>query len=190
MKDLNFFESYHKKNEKNLNKDIILYGLVILIVIGMITYTFVNSLRINKLTAETASLKAQVEIKKSNKKINEILEKKKEIGELTEKFNRLRQLDDFIDSNDILNENLLDAIAVRVPENVFLNSLIFNSNLISIEGTAKEKKSISDFQYRLDEIEYFDDVFIPAISFEKDYYNFSVNIIPKEVGKDGNQDNN
>ncbi|WP_352420010.1 PilN domain-containing protein [Proteiniborus sp.] len=190
MSDLNFFESYHKKNDRNLNKDFIIYGLALLVIIGMVMYTFINFIKINKLTVEVTSLKQQVETKNSNEKIKAILKKEKEIDELTKTYNQLKKLDEFIDSQDIINEYLLDAITSRVPENVFLKSMIFNYNLISIEGTAKDKKSISDFQYRLAEIEYFNDVFIPAISFEKDYYNFSINIIPKGVEEDGSQDSN
>lgn len=190
LSDLNFFESYNKKKDKNLNKDFILYGLAVLVVLGMIVYAFLNFIKINKLTDETALLKQQLEIKKSNSKINEILEKEKEIVEFKERFNQLKQLDDFINYQDIINENLLEAITTRVPEAVFLNSMIFNTNLISIEGTAKDKKSISDFEHKLGEIDYFDDIFIPAISFENDYYTFTINIKPKEVEEVGSQDSN
>ncbi|WIV11014.1 PilN domain-containing protein [Proteiniborus sp. MB09-C3] len=190
MSDLNFFESYNKKKDKNLNKDFILYGLAALVVLGMIVYAFLNFIKINRLTDETALLKQQLEIKKSNSKINEILEKEKEIVEFREKFNQLKQLDDFINYQDIINENLLDAITVRIPEAVFLNSMIFNTNLISIEGTAKDKESISDFEHKLGEIDHFDEIFIPAISFENDYYTFTINIKPKEVEEVGSQDSN
>lgn len=190
LSDLNFFESYNKKKDKNLNKDFILYGLAALVVLGMIVYAFLNFIKINRLTDETALLKQQLEIKKSNSKINEILEKEKEIVEFREKFNQLKQLDDFINYQDIINENLLDAITVRIPEAVFLNSMIFNTNLISIEGTAKDKESISDFEHKLGEIDHFDEIFIPAISFENDYYTFTINIKPKEVEEVGSQDSN
>ncbi len=190
MKDLNFFESYHKKNDRNLNKDIVLYGLAILFIMVMLIYTFLNFMKINKLNKEVSSLKQQVEIKKSNGKINEILEKEKEISELREKFNKFKKLDDSLNSNDLINEKLLDAITARVPETVFLNSMIFNPNLISLEGIAKDKKAISDFEHRLGEIDYFDDIFIPAISLDNDNYTFSINLKLKEVGVDGNQDNN
>ncbi len=190
MKDLNFFESYHKKNEKKLDKDIISYGLAIFFIMAMLIYTFFNFIKINRLNKEVSTLKQEVEIRKSNSKINEILEKEKEVSEFTDRFNKLKKLDDSINSTDLINEKLLDAITARVPETVFLNSMIFNPNLISIEGIAKDKKSISDFEYRLCEIDYFDDIFIPAISFDKDYYSFSINIIPREAMENGHQDNN
>jgi Tfp pilus assembly protein PilN len=189
VNDLNFFESYNKKRDKSLNKEFVLYGLAIIVVLGMIAYSIMNLLVINKLDKETSSLKLQVETKKSNSKINEIIEKEKEIEEFREKYQQLIQLENFIDSQDIVNEDLLSSITTRVPDSVFLNSMVFSSNLITLDGIAKDKKSISDFGYKLGELEYFEDVFIPAISYEYDYYTFTVNIKPKEVEIVGSQDN-
>lgn len=189
MRDLNFFESYNKKKDKNLNRDLILYGLAILAIFVMVFYSIINSVLINKLTTEASSLKQQVETKKSNSKINKILEKEKEINELGEKYEQLKKLNDFIDSQDIINEYLLDSITVRVPETIFLNSMVFSTNLITLDGIAKDKKSISDLEHRLGEIEHFEDIFIPAISYENDHYTFTINIKPKEVEVVGSQDN-
>lgn len=189
MRDLNFFESYNKKKDKSLNKDIILYGLSILVILSMVIYAFINFIKVNKLATETSLLKQELDIKKSNNKINEVLEREKDIENYKVKFKHLKQLDDFINSQNIINGSLLEDITVRVPEIVFLNTMVFNTNLISIEGISKDKKSISDFEYRLAEIDYFDDIFIPAISFENDYYIFTINIIPKEVDVVGSQDN-
>lgn len=189
MKDLNFFESYKKKKNKSLNKDFIFYGLAMVVVLGLISYSIINLIKIKNLTTEASSLKLQVENRMSNSKINDILEKEKEIAEFKEKFEQLKQLDDFIDSQDIINTYLLNSITVRVPENVFLNSMVFNSNLITLDGIAKDKKSISDFEYKLGEIDNFEDVFIPAISYEDDYYTFTINIQPKEVEVVGSQGN-
>jgi len=188
VKDLNFFESYNKNKDKHLGKDFILYGLAILFALGIILYSIINIVLISKLNSEVAILKQQVEVKKSNNKINEILEKENEIGELRKKFEQIRQVDDFIDTSNIVNEYLLDFITERVPENVFLNSMVFNANLITLDGVSKDKKSISDFQHKLVEIDYFEDIFIPAISYENDFYLFSMNIKPKEVDVVGNQD--
>lgn len=189
LRDLNFFESYKKKKDKNLSKDFIIYGLAMIILLCLIVYNFMNLVEIKNLSMEVASLKQELVNRKSNRKISEILEKENEIGVLRDKFERLRQLDDFVGSQDIINEYLLNSITVRVPENIFLNSMVFSTNLITLDGIAKDKRSISDFEYKLGEIEYFEDIFIPAISYEYDYYTFIINIKPKEVEIVGSQDN-
>lgn len=189
MKDLNFFESYNKKQNIRLSKSFILYGLAIIIMLIMIVYSIVNLVVINKLSEEIFLLRQQVEIKKLNSKMTDILEKEKEIETLKEKFEQLEKLDEFINMQDFINEHLLESITARVPENVFLNSMMFNSRLITLEGIAKDKKSISDFEYKLREIEYFEDIFIPAISYEYDYYVFTVNINPKGAEIVGSKDN-
>lgn len=190
MNDLNFFQSYNKNQDKKPNKDLILYGLAIIIVLSMISYSIINLAVINELSEEISFLKQQVEIKKSDDKITDILEKEKEINVLKERLEQLEQLDKFIKMQDIITEHLLDSITARVPENVFLNSMMFNLNLITLDGIAKDKKSISDFEYKLKEIECFEDIFIPAISHEDNYYTFTVNIKPKEVDIVGIKDNN
>jgi len=190
MNDLNFFEYYHEKKENILNKDTILYGVIILLVTGVLAYVSFNFIKINKLAAEAASLKQQVEAKKADKKIMEILQKEKEVNELDKQLMRLKTVDDYINSNDIINEYLIDAIATRVPETVFLNSMVLTSGFITIEGTAKDKTAIADFQRRLGEIEQFEKIFIPTISQQNEYYSFIINIQFQEVRENGDQDIN
>ncbi|MGF7056987.1 PilN domain-containing protein [Brassicibacter mesophilus] len=190
MNDMNFFQYYYEKKENCLNKDTILYGIIILLMIGIVGYVSFNFVKISRLTAEAAALKQQVEIKKADKKITEILQKEREINEFGEKLMRLKILDEYINSNDIINEYLLDAITMRVPETVFLNSMTLTSNSITIEGTSKDKIAISDFQHRLGELEQFETIFIPTILHQNNYYSFIMSIQLQEGRENGDQDIN
>lgn len=181
MKDLNFFEIFNKKKTKRSNSDIIIYFSALILLICIFTYYIYNILKINNLTKEVGIFQEQLEIKKSDIRINQILEKEEELKLLQEQYEKINKMDIFLESNNIINEKLVPEISSRVPEDTFLSSIIINSNLISIEGIAKDKKSISDFQYRLSEIELFENVFVPSINQEGNHYNFNIYISPREV---------
>ena len=62
MKDLNFFSSYSKKNnKKSFDKSIILYSFVILILIGVLSYGLYNFISIKKLNHDIEALKIEAE---------------------------------------------------------------------------------------------------------------------------------
>lgn len=186
MNDLNFFQSYNLKRERKFNKDYLFYGIMGLVIIGIMFYGLFNMMKIKKISKEVAILKQQLEISKSNPKIIEILEKEAKIEELTEKFKHLKSMDDYINSNDLINEYLLDSITERVPETIFLNSIDLNTNTITIDGISKNKKSISDFEHELGEIESFEEVFIPSIFQKDNYFQFTLNVKLREGEVYGN----
>ncbi|TAH61439.1 MAG: hypothetical protein EWM50_06005, partial [Gottschalkiaceae bacterium] len=93
-------------------------------------------------------------------------------------------------SNDLINEYLLDSITERVPETIFLNSIDLNTNTITIDGISKNKKSISDFEHELGEIESFEEVFIPSIFQQDNYFQFTLNVKLREGEVYGNQNDN
>lgn len=185
MKDLNFFESYNKKREKTFNKDIILYAAIGLLFFSILSYAIINYIEIRKLRADVLMLEKEVEYKNRDKRIKEILDKEKDINELKLKIDNLKNLDCYITKNDIISEMLLYEITKRVPETVFLYSMVVNTNAIKIEAKSKNKNSIAQFEHNLNEVEDFQEVFIPQIINYEDYYSFTIEIKLKEENIDG-----
>lgn len=185
MKDLNFFESYNKKREKTFSIDIIIYIIIGMLIFSILSYSIINYIEIRKLESNVILLEKEVESKNKDKRIKEILDKEKDINELKQKIDKLSSLDDYVAKNDIINEILLYQINKSIPDTVFLNSMVINTNAIKIEAKSKDKKSIAQFEHNLNEINDFEEIFIPQIINYEDYYSFTIDIKLKEENADG-----
>jgi type IV pilus assembly protein PilN len=187
MKDLNFFEPYIEKKEFKIDKELIFYGTMVLIVLCMIFYGIINQIKIAKLNREVAKLKLEAEDESIEKRIEELKFQEEEIAGIKEKVEQLKIVDKYIEDRDIINEYLLQNITSRTPEEVFLKSMSLDTLSIQIEGISKDKYSIAEFEHSLKSTIGFEESFISNISFEDGYYNFSLNIKLKDEDDNGDE---
>lgn len=190
MKDLNFFEPYIEKKEFKIDKELIFYGTMVLIVLCMIFYGIINQIKIVKLNREVAKLKLEAEDESVQKRIEELKFQEEEIADIKEKVEQLKTVDEYIEDRDIINEYLLQNITSRTPEEVFLKSMSIDTASMQIEGISKDKYSIAEFEHSLKNTIGFEESFISNISFEDGYYNFSLNIKLKDEDEYDNGDEN
>ena len=180
MKDLNFFASYSKKKSRKINKDYLLYGILSLILFIMIFYSVFNFFIIKKANKDLAITEERIKEIESDTKIKEVLDKENEIKELKEQISRLKSLDDHVNNKDRINDEILSFIESSIPENVFLNTMDFSYDTIKITGNSQNKESIAQFQYNLKSFKDFNEVFVPRISFNENYFSFNMDIKFKE----------
>ncbi|SHH54991.1 PilN domain-containing protein [Sporanaerobacter acetigenes] len=190
MKDLNFFEPYIEKKEFKIDKELIFYGTMVLIVLCMIFYGIINQIKIVKLNREVAKLKLEAEDESVQKRIEELKFQEEEIADIKGKVEQLKTVDEYIEDRDIINEYLLQSINSRTPEEVFLKSMSIDTASMQIEGISKDKYSIAEFEHSLKNNIDFEESFISNISFEDGYYNFSLNIKLKDEDEYDNGDEN
>ncbi len=180
MKDLNFFSSYNKKQEKGIDKQSILNVFLLVSFIGIICYGSYNFYTIKKLNSNISSMQNQITVKKNDPKYNEILEKKNKIKDLRDNISKIMSIDKYLDERDVLNEFLLSDIENNLPSKVFLKSMVLNPDIIKIEGNSQDKESIAQFQHNLIELGLFQEVFIPQIVDNIDSFSFIMDIKYKE----------
>lgn len=185
MKDLNFFSSYNKKKEKLLTKDNILYSFLFLVMLAVITYGSMNFYNIKRLNRDISMLQNQILTIKSDSKINEILDKEDQIIKYRDSISKLKKMDEYINKKNVINEDLLMGLEDNLPPKVFLKSIIFNTDSIKLEGKSKDKDSIAQFQYNLNSIKSFGEIFIPHITDEIDSFGFVMDIKYKEENLNG-----
>ena len=186
MKDLNFFSSYSKKNnKKSFDKSIILYSFVILILIGILSYGLYNFISIRKLNHEIEALKGEAEAKNQSAKIKVALKKQQEINAYKESISKLSVLDKYVCDRDVVNEILLGDIRVNMPADLFSDSIVISQDNIRIEGKSKDKESIAQFQHNLRDLESFEQVFISQVTDDNGHYSFYLDIKLKEESADG-----
>jgi Tfp pilus assembly protein PilN len=103
-----------------------------------------------------------------------IKEKEKEIKRLATTLRKLKSLDALTKEKDIVNDFLLYTICNHVPKTLFFKSFHINAENVQIEGISKTKIAIAQFKHSLEEIIYFQDIYIPSISEGEDGYTFTL----------------
>lgn len=187
MRDLNFFEPYIEKSEFKLDNKFIVVGVCIFVFLALATHTIYNLMVIKEETRMVQSLKVTAENPTTLKKIDEIREKENEVNEFRDSVERIRYLDQIIAEKDIINENLLGTINYRIPEDLFFTSLSIFNHEIQIVGISKDKWSIAELGKGLEDLEGLEEIFISNISFQDDFYNFTINITLKDVEEYGTE---
>lgn len=187
MKDINFFEPYIEKKQFKINIEMVYYLLAIVLVVCMLLYSFLNQIRINRMQKSINVMKTKIEAEKVQNEIDKLNKKKHEVDETKSQIENLKKIDKSIVSEDNINEFLLQTITSRVSENIFFNSISLNMDSIQIEGIAKDRQSVAQFQHSLSNVEGFKRVFISNISLDGKYYRFTLTINLKDVNSDGDE---
>ncbi|TJX16296.1 hypothetical protein E9840_00980 [Tissierella creatinini] len=187
MRDLNFFESYIEKREFKLEKRHLLYGLLLLSIIGIVGYSIVNQIRIGSLNAEIYDRKQVAEDPVTVKKVEEIKALEAEVNTFRDEVNKIIAMDKSLEAKDIIGEDLLIKIRSKMPVNLFLSNFSAYEREIQITGIAKDTYSIAEFSKGLELMEESESIFVSSINSVEDYYNFVLNLTLKDVSMDGNE---
>lgn len=184
MNDLNFFEPYIEKREFKIDKNILLFLLVIVYIFFIIVYSITNQFKISKLSKDISNIKKQVKDEKTVEKVDTLIKQEEEINNLKEKMEKLNTVDKYIVDMDKIDETIIQIITSRTPNSIFLNSVDMDTDHISIIGTSIDKHSIAEFVHSLENTDGFLDAFISDIYLESDYYVFSIDIQLREKDED------
>ena len=187
MRDLNFFEDYVEKDHFRIDKKLIYFALAAFVVLSFLTYSIYNYMIIRQETKIVASLKVVAENPETLDNVEKIKVKEVEVNDFRTSVEKIRKLDEIIESKDIISESLLNQIILSMPEDLFLTSIGINNNDIQLVGMSKDKWSVADFRRGLDSLEGVEDIFISNITLQEDYYNFNINITLEEVNIDGEE---
>lgn len=187
MRDLNFFEDYIDKSDFKIDKRLIYFTISAFVVLSFLTYTIFNYIVIRQETKIVASLQDIAEDPKTLAKVEEIQEKEIEVSEFRDSVEKIRKLDDIIESKDIISESLLDQIILKMPVDLFLTSIGINIDDIQLVGMAKDKWSIAEFGRGLEILDNVENIFISNIALQEDNYNFNINITLEDVNIDGEE---
>ncbi|MDR7870024.1 MAG: PilN domain-containing protein [Tissierellaceae bacterium] len=185
MKDLNFFEAYIEKKEFKANKQWILFAAIGVILIALLSKGIYNQVIISKLNKEVSQLKSIAEDPNTLERVNIVKGKEEEINRFKEEVDKIKNLDEIIEGEDIINSDFLYLISSRLPKDAFLTSLSISNDEMNLTGIAEDTWSIAEFSKGLEYIDEVDEIFISDISQESDFYNFNINVMLKGVISDG-----
>ncbi|MHC1685750.1 MAG: PilN domain-containing protein [Clostridiaceae bacterium] len=186
MGDLNFFAPYLGEQKSVTNKKILAISLcsfLIVTIAGTQAWNMYNTMSLNK------------DIKEYEATLNspEVIEKVKEANDLNKKYDVLNKYDaaldvitNTIDLNDVVSATLLSDINYKVPKDLSFLSISIKEKKLKIQGTAKSRQDISDFQHGLKQLGYLEYVEVASIEVDEQIpgnFIFQLNSILKDVEK-------
>lgn len=184
MKDFNFFESYLDKKEILSYNNLILYIVASIVILGLIICPLINIFRINSLKKSIAVMKTNLESSGIYERLDIVEQKKEKVSKMDEQLSLMENVDQVIESRDVVNDLLLSKITSKVPKDVFLKSLNLSSGQIQIQGAATNNLAIAHLENNLKSNQDFKDIYIPNILLNEGLYNFSINFALKIIEED------
>lgn len=186
MRDLNFFEPSIDKKQFKLNKLVLLYALLFIVIMGLSIFAGMNQIQINALEKEVNSLSEVANNPETVKRVSEIQAFADETAQFRQEVENIRILDENIQARDVIGEDILEQINVKLPEGVFLTNLSISGRTISISGFGEDRYSIAEFSKGLEELPSTSSVFVSNISAVESYYSFNLDLQLEEVLVDVN----
>lgn len=163
-KDFNFFSPYiDKKREKKLSI-VFLLGTASIVFVIIVTSFLWNFFTIRTLEKDITNCNTILNSKevKENEKQYEALNKK---WEFLKKYNEgVTSVSNNISKKEQINSELMQKITSYIPKELCFKSLHMNNDNLDINGTAKTRVQIAEFEYNLRGIEEIKDVHISNIS--------------------------
>lgn len=177
MRDTNFFEPYIDKKENDFKgKNIIVFVVAGVVVVSLIMFPVVNKIRFYRINKEITKIENELNSSQNKIKKEQVEGKRQEIEELKEKDKTLGLIADDFYKKDNVGDFLVLSITESMTKGMFLKSVDINGDEIIVSGVSKEKKDIARLERNFRRIVYFQEVFIPSIVLNEDYYEFAVNI--------------
>lgn len=184
MFDVNFFEPYIEKREFKFNKMILLYGLLLLCLVGVVAIGTYNQFQIVMLQSQVKDRREVAENRQTVNKYNEIKELENEMSVFRKEVVNIIEMDKNIAKTDIISEDLISEIKSKMPADLFMTNFNAIGRDIQISGIAKNRNSIAEFSKGLGFIKDVESVFISSINNVEDNYNFVLNTTFKDVNID------
>lgn len=182
MMDLNFFDSFAKdkkqkiKGEKSSVLPYLLAGLILIAIIGVTIYNMFSMITLKK---SIESYERELNDPEVVAKLKEVEEKEMKIKTIEQERIFLEELEVSMKDIDSVTRSLMDLVASKVTNNLYLTNIDVNLKTISIEGNSLSKLEIAQFEYNLRASGKFDGIYVENISKEVGetpvpYFKFSM----------------
>lgn len=179
MRDFNFFEPYIRKEkvEKKKKKRPFIVVVVVFLLIGT-AYVY-RDIIINKITEVIAREEAPIE----DERMPELEQKRLELA-------KLRSADAYLKETNRINEQLLNDITTRVPENAEYDSIRVGELSTEIAGNTKTIELTADYGNALKELEVFEDIYVVSTTYEEEEkrYRYILDIDFEHIEKSSQDD--
>jgi len=149
-----------RKEEVKRQLTLFITGLVLILGVGLFIYQGKRSVLVE---IETGNASLERQIVDLKKVIGEVDEYKAQQEQLEQKLGVIRTLK----ANKTGPVHMLDELALRIPEKLWLTSIDQIDSKATIEGISINNEVIATFMSRLEESQYFTEVYLVSIQAAK-----------------------
>lgn len=153
MRDFNFFAPYQGKTKQTINKKIYVYTsaiIITLLIFGTLTWNSVNIFMLNR---DIAKYNTEINSPQVQEKVKQAEEINKKLVILDKYNNEVTQIITVMGASKYINSEFLDAINSTLPQDVSLKTIAIDGTNLSIQGTAKTRKAIGEFEHNVGSLE-------------------------------------
>jgi len=146
------------KKKEAIQRHLALFAIGLVLVLG--AFLLMYQMRANTLAGiEDGNRRLEGEIANLKKIIGEVEAYKKQEVLLEKKLEVIRTLK----ANKTGPVHMLDQLATRIPEKLWLSSLAESSKKVTLKGVSINNEVIATFMSRMDESQYFSEVYLVSI---------------------------
>jgi len=180
LADLNFFSIYFEEQRKNKKKALI-YAAILFFIFASIGGTYAA------MEIKARLLKSEIEEMQLYLQEDDVRQQLQEYGEKMSKYDILNEYGQAVDSIALslekcntINSTLIENLCSTIPSSLTIESLVFASRSISIQGVSDDRVHIAEFFHNLSGLDIFSSVNIHNIQGEQTY-SFEIDCMLKEV---------
>ncbi|MDW7678817.1 MAG: PilN domain-containing protein [Bacillota bacterium] len=180
MRDFNFFEAFEQKKKRGDGPRIAYPLVLVLVVLAAAAWPAYNFFQLYQLNNSIAEHEQRLVTDPRYPLFEEVEQKEAELAEEQRILASLEASAEEIHSREVIDELLLFTIVSSMPEDTAMNSMNISGRNITVNGVARSKPAIAEFEYNIRNTERFERIFIPSISESGDMWQFNMAFSLKE----------
>lgn len=192
MRDLNFFSKYHVAPKKTSPVRLAVISAIALVLVGMlgwITFLYIDNSRLQSEIADNETLLQSPELAKGLEEVNQA---EKEIATVKNDQQIFTNLEGDFKRVHRVNKAFMDFVNGRVTRNVVFEDIDIQNEKVVIKGYSTERLSIAKFEEELRKTDKFNRILVSSIKKRDEeknkageiVYEFEMEIETKDVDFD------
>jgi len=162
-KDINFLSDRKKKHKSKFNTGVVFMALALIAILSIVYYVYAYTVEKNSLEKEIATMKDFISNEENIKLNDEAIEMKNKASLLQDYKNEVNKLQTAIKNEDAVNTIIFEQIATSLPVGTKVNSMSVDNSSIQMQCTSSSRQEAAQFEKNLKQIEFVDNVYIPAV---------------------------
>lgn len=172
--DMNFFKPFIKVKPKSDPKRLLAAIAVVLVVSGVLYFTFDKIMRESALRQEVREIQTKIDDPNLNASIERVSEKEILLQKLLDLNTMIMSAEARHKVSSTVSDILVHFINAQIPDKVFLKSISVNGTTVTITGVAEDYKNYAQFAYNLSNTGKFKDIQMGTIENSKEGQNFQI----------------
>ncbi|SMP48773.1 PilN domain-containing protein [Anoxynatronum buryatiense] len=173
MRDFNFFEVFDEGSQRSEGLKISFPVVLVILLLLAAAWPVYNFITLSQLRGSVDDHRQVLQSDPRYPLISTVEAKEAQKVEVNRQLEQMETAALAIEAREVINESLLYTIATAMPADTALSGMTITGPDIQLQGIARSKPAIAEFEFNVRETGYFEQLFIPNISETDDGWQFS-----------------